>query len=280
MLGEKQQINLSPRQTHENYVTSDLDSKHKNRAIRTVLGEKQLINLSALQTHENSIISDSDSRHKNRAMMKEAPVDQRKEIAGNVRIGQKPSPPQNQATIEPEWSKHIKKSNTNKQIKISTERLEKLHAGRKLMLDKKYKKIEEDAEKEFEVYKNNPLFMAGLMLYAGEGDKTSRNLTRLSNSEFYLHLVFIRFSQQFLNIQENNIKFWLLLYPDHNIENCIDIWSKKTGIKKTNFYKSQVIIGKEKTKKLQYGVGNSIISSTSLKKKMMKWLELCKLHFK
>lgn len=180
-----------------------------------------------------------------------------------------------------EWSHHIKKSNTDKHITISTERLAKLHEGRRLMLEKKYKEVAEEAEKEFEIYKNDPLFMAGLMLYAGEGDKRSRNMTRLSNSEFYLHLVFIRFSERFFKIGPDKIKFWLLLYPDHNVEKCIEIWSEKIGINKSNFYKSQVIMGKEKTKKLQYGVGNSIISSTtSLKKKMQKWLELCEVHFK
>jgi len=178
-----------------------------------------------------------------------------------------------------EWSKHIKKSNTNKHIQISTERLRKLHEGRRLMLESKYKKVEEDAEREFEIHRNNPLFMAGLMLYAGEGDKSSRNLTRLSNSEFYLHLVFIRFSERFLNVKRENIKVWLLLYPDHNIERCIQIWSEKLGIKRVNFNKSQIIQGRSKLRKLQYGVGNSIISSTSLKKKMMKWLELCKIYF-
>jgi hypothetical protein len=177
------------------------------------------------------------------------------------------------------WSKHIKKLNINKNIKLSTLRLEKLHEGRKLMLEKKYKQVEEDALKEFEIYKNDPLFMAGLMVYAGEGDKSSRNLTRMSNSEFYLHLVFIRFSERFLNIGRNKIKFWLLLYPDHNIEECTDIWSKKLNVNKSNFNKPQVILGKSTLRKLQYGVGNSIISSTSLKKKMMKWIELCKLYF-
>jgi hypothetical protein len=177
------------------------------------------------------------------------------------------------------WSKHIKKTNTEKQIKISKIHLEKLNEGRRIMLEKKYKKVEEDAEKEFEIYKNDPLFMAGLMLYAGEGDKNSKHLVRLSNSEFYLHLVFTRFSEKFLKVEKNNIKFWLLLYPDHRIKECVDIWSKKLNINELNFNKSQVIKGKSKLKKLQYGVGNSIISSTSLKKKMLKWLELCKLYF-
>ena len=177
------------------------------------------------------------------------------------------------------WSQDIKKINKEIHIKTSTAHLKRLNDKRRIFLQEKYKKVEEEAEKEFEVYKNNPLFMAGLMVYAGEGDKTSRNLTRISNSEFYLHLVFIRFSERFLNIGKDKIKVWLLLYPDHEVENCIKIWSEKLKISRLNFTKSQVIIGREKTKKLQYGVGNSIISSTSLKKKMLKWLELCKIYF-
>jgi len=178
-----------------------------------------------------------------------------------------------------EWSKHIKKLNSNKNIKISKERLEKLNNNRKLMLEKKYDQIEEEAIKEFELYKNDPLFIGGLMLYAGEGDKRTRNLTRLSNSEFYLHSVFIRFSEKFLKVKRDKIKIWLLLYPDHDIEKSIDIWSKKLNLSKSNFNKSQIILGRLKSRKLQYGVGNSIISSTSLKKKILKWLELCELYF-
>ncbi len=178
-----------------------------------------------------------------------------------------------------EWSQDIKKLNKEIHIKTSTNHLMMMNKNRKIMLDKKYKEVEDEAGKEFKVYKNDPLFMAGLMVYAGEGDKSSRNLTRISNSEFYLHLVFIRFSERFLNIGRDKIKVWLLLYPDHSIEECVEVWSKKLKINKQNFNKSQVIIGKSKLRKLQYGVGNSIISSTSLKKKMMKWLELCKLHF-
>lgn len=178
-----------------------------------------------------------------------------------------------------EWSKHIKKSNTDRHIKVSKEHLQKMNTSRQSMFDEKYKKAEEEAAKEFEIYKNDPLFMAGLMAYAGEGDKTNRFNIKLANSEFYLHLVFIRFSERFLHIKRDKIKVWLLLYPDHNIEECITIWSKKLQINKSNFNKSQVIVGKEKTKKLQYGVGNSIISSVTLKKKMLKWLELCRLYF-
>lgn len=178
-----------------------------------------------------------------------------------------------------EWSKEIKRINTKKNIKKSTDNIIKINIIRKKYLENKYEEIDKEAEKEFEIYKNDPLFMAGLMVYAGEGDKVSKNLTRLSNSEFYLHLVFIGFLNKYLPIDKNKIKFWLLLYPDHDIEKCIHIWSKKLNIDKKNFYKTQVILGKSKNRKLQYGVGNSIISNTSLKRKLLKWLEICKLYF-
>jgi hypothetical protein len=141
-------------------------------------------------------------------------------------------------------------------------------------------KAETDAIQEFEFNKNDPLFMAGLMIYAGEGDKTNRFRIKLTNSEFYLHLIFIKFLEKFLKIERKNIKFWLLLYPDHDIEKSVGIWSYKLNISKSNFNKSQVIAGKEKIRKLQYGVGNSIISSVILKKKLLKWLEICRENFK
>jgi len=177
------------------------------------------------------------------------------------------------------WSQGIKKINKEIHIRNSLKHLKRINNERHILLEIKYKKLELEAEQEFKIHKDDPLFMAGLMLYAGEGDKSSRNLIRMSNSEFYLHLVFIRFSQKFLNIGRDKIKVWLLLYPDHNIQESENIWSKKLGIPRLNFNKSQVIMGKSKQRKLQCGVGNSIISSTGLKKKIMKWLELCKIYF-
>src|SRR3989344_617124 len=143
------------------------------------------------------------------------------------------------------WSIYIKKSNIENNTKISTIHLKKLNEARRLMLEKKYGQVEEDAVKEFEVNKNDPLFMAGLMVYAGEGDKANRYNIKLANSEFYLHLVFMSFLEKFLKIKRQNIKFWLLLYPDHDIEKLIGVWSDKLNIHKSNFYKSQVITGRE-----------------------------------
>ncbi|OGI77466.1 hypothetical protein A3C57_03045 [Candidatus Nomurabacteria bacterium RIFCSPHIGHO2_02_FULL_33_12] len=179
-----------------------------------------------------------------------------------------------------EWSKHIRYENNGKNITLSKERLKKLNNGRKIKLDSYYQKIEKEAEKEFRVFKDEALFMAGLMLYAGEGDKRSRNVSKISNSEFYIHKIFIIFSEKYLCIKRDNIKMSLIIYPDHNIQECIAIWGKEMNITKENFYKTQVIQGKETKNKLQYGVGMSIISSkVAVKKKILVWLELSKTVF-
>ncbi|MCX6751241.1 MAG: helix-turn-helix domain containing protein [Candidatus Nomurabacteria bacterium] len=177
-----------------------------------------------------------------------------------------------------EWSKHIKKSNIERHIKISTEHLSKMNEGRRIMLEKKYKKVEEDAEKEFEIYKNDPLFMAGLMLYAGEGDKLDKGIIRLANIDFNLHKVFLRFCKKFLKKERNTIKISLLLYPDLNINTCIQKWSLELSIPEKNFYKTQVIQGKLKTRKLHFGVGTTIILDSFLKRKLLFWIEKANIY--
>lgn len=177
-----------------------------------------------------------------------------------------------------EWSKHITKSNINNNISVSTKRLELLQKGRRKMLDDKYNNITLEATREFEIFKKDPLFIAGLMIYAGEGDKKTDHNSRVSNSDFYIHKIFIKFAEKYLNIKKENIKIGLILYPDLDIEECLSKWSSELGIPISNFYKTQTIKGREKTKRLQYGVGTSIISSVVVvKRKILKWLELVSL---
>lgn len=179
-----------------------------------------------------------------------------------------------------EWSKHIKHKNNDNNVALSKERLEKLNHGRKIKLDLYYQNAEQEAEIEFELFKNEPLFIAGLMIYAGEGDKRNRNNTRVSNSEFYLHQITIKFAEKYLGIERKMIKFGLLLYPDNDIKECVNIWQKELGISINNFHKVHTIQGKETKRRLQYGVGSSIISSkVVIKKKILVWLELSKTLF-
>jgi hypothetical protein len=175
-----------------------------------------------------------------------------------------------------EWSSHIRQSNTVRNIKISTDHLRKLNYGRQISLDKKYKEVEEKAREEFEMYKGKPLFMAGLMLYAGEGDKMTKGVIRLANIDFDLHKVFIKFVTDFMHVDMADLRCSILLYPDLSIDDCKNKWSQELGIPLSNFHKPQVIQGRHKTKRLHFGVGSTIFSSSFLKKKLLLWVELAK----
>ena len=175
-----------------------------------------------------------------------------------------------------EWSEHIKKSNTDRNIQISTEHLVKLNEGRKIVLNRQYAEVEQKAREEFKVYKESPLFMAGLMLYAGEGDKMSRGLIRLANIEFDLHKIFINFIIIFLKVDMKYIRVSVLLYPDLDAENCKAKWSEELNIPLSQFHKPQIIQGRHKTRRLHFGVGSTIFSSSFLKRKLLLWIELAK----
>lgn len=176
-----------------------------------------------------------------------------------------------------EWSKHATYRNSKINVILSKDRILKLNQARALKLKVLYETGEKEAIQEFEIFKHEPLFMAGLMAYAGEGDKTTRFNIRISNSEFYIHKYFINFSIKYLNFKRENMKCGLILYPDNDATVCLKKWSSELGIPEDNFHKTQIIQGKEKIKRLQFGTGMVIISSTFLKKKLLKWLELCKI---
>lgn len=173
-----------------------------------------------------------------------------------------------------EWSKHITGRHTSQSIERSKDRMIKMNMVRKLKLQYEYALAEKEAEKDYETYKKEPLFWAGLMLYAGEGDKRSKHQIRISNCESYIHRIFVAFSCKYLHFSQEGFRYSLIIYPDNNPEECLDAWAKELGVGRALFYNPHVIQGKEAIKRLQYGTCISIISSTAKKKKLLKWLSL------
>lgn len=172
------------------------------------------------------------------------------------------------------FSAEVTKQNKRRAAKENTERLALINKARLSERKKQYAEAERLAKVEFQNYRHNPLFMAGLMLYAAEGDTTQPRLLRLASSRPELHAVFIRFLSQYLGVEKRSIRFWLLLYPDLDEVVCMQHWSKKTGISVSQFYKNQFIKGRSTKQTLHFGVGNTIIGSTLLKKKLDQWIKL------
>ncbi len=170
------------------------------------------------------------------------------------------------------WSRHLKVSNTKRTR--TPEHIASMHKARKEQLESLYSQAEGEANVSYETFKKETLFWAGLMIYAGEGEKRSKHNIKVTNSEFYLHSIFIKFACKYLMIEIAQIRCGLILYPDLNASLCKEMWSNALSIPRENFHKTQVIQGKEKIRRLQYGVAMSIISSTVLKKKLMKWISL------
>jgi predicted transcriptional regulator len=166
------------------------------------------------------------------------------------------------------WSQSISASKSN------SKRISLLNTSRGNQNKKMYAEAERSAVTEFKHYKNNPLFIAGLMLYVGEGDNKHRRLIRLANSREEIHRIFISFIIEYLGVPREKIKFWILLYPDLDPLKCSKHWSKALKLPISQFYKYQVIQGKSTKRTLHFGVGNTIIGSTVLKTKLNKWIEL------
>lgn len=173
-----------------------------------------------------------------------------------------------------EWSKQLSQEHVQKNIGSSKDRMERLNMVRKLKLQYEYALVESEAKKEYEAYKNEPLFWAGLMLYVGKGDRRSKHHIRLSSIEPYVHRIFTGFAKKYLQIKSESIKCALVGHGDLDQVVARQFWKDSLGIEEGNFHKTQVLRVQGDTKRLQYGVAISIISNTSLKKRLMKWLSL------
>jgi lambda repressor-like predicted transcriptional regulator len=175
------------------------------------------------------------------------------------------------------WSKHLVRKNSKELAKISQERMIKMNMVRRIKLDYVYAKTLDDADKDYKKFKTNPLFISGLVLYASSGEMTTNNITKISSTEFYLHRIFTSFSLKYLAVKKEDIRVGLVLYPVHDQDECLNKWSKELGVQKANFHKIKIILGKKTSKKLQYGIGMSIISSTiTVKIRLQRWIELLK----
>lgn len=94
---------------------------------------------------------------------------------------------------------------------------------------KRLSKISEDA-----------FFVAGLMLYLGEGDKSHYAQISLSNTDPKIIKFFIKWMIDFLGIAKEDMRVQLHLYENMDIENEKRFWKNELGFSEIQFYKSEV----------------------------------------
>lgn len=79
------------------------------------------------------------------------------------------------------------------------------------------------------------LFIAGLFLYSGEGNKVSTNALSVANTDPSVIRFCFYWMKNSLDIPEEKIFLKLHLYNDMNINEEFDYWTKATGIKIPQF---------------------------------------------
>ena len=137
--------------------------------------------------------------------------------------------------------------------------------------------LKRQAALSFEQYKNDLLFVAGIMLYWAEG-KTTKNEVynlELNNSNPNLLKLYCNFLRKYLNIKDSLFRVRLFLYPDLDERKVKLFWSKLLNFPLSQFIKSYICkIRSTITKnKLQYGTCSVYIGSRVLRLTMEVWIQ-------
>jgi len=173
-----------------------------------------------------------------------------------------------------EWSKNIKRELVRRANYIAKKRLRIINKRRRKKWEEWREEARQKAREDFPLLKNNPLFIAGLMLYWGEGDSNIKNPFRLSNTDPRMIALYTKFLTKSLNIPKENLRPTVILYPDLSEEKCLNFWVAIIGIPKSQFYKTQFIKGRHPTKRLSNGICMIACGNRQIKEKILIWIDL------
>jgi hypothetical protein len=173
------------------------------------------------------------------------------------------------------WSKKIKRNLTERATQLAIKRMKIISQSNKRRWELWRKQFRINAKAEFNNLKGDPLFIAGLMLYWGEGDGNMKNEVRMANIDPRMIKLFNEFLIKICRVNKEEIYASLTLYPDLREETCKIFWSRKTKIHLKQFSKSQFIYGKHPTKRLENGICTiKVRKSRGLKEKIFVWISL------
>jgi len=132
---------------------------------------------------------------------------------------------------------------------------------------------EEEYAKKFRTVSREAYFIAGLMLYLGEGDKRNRNRVGLVNTDPQIILFFLRWLESFFLVKRLDIRSELHLYDSMNIPSVESFWTRTLGISRKQLYKTQVkkvsISGHPYEGPHRFGTCSVFLGNTQIKAEIM-----------
>jgi len=156
---------------------------------------------------------------------------------------------------------------------------------RKKMFDN-IQEMEKLAKKDIGKLNKRDLFLLGIGLYLGDGDKTHENI-RFVNSDPETIRIMAKWFREICGFKTENFRPRIHLYPDTNIQKTITYWSNLINVPKEQFIKTQVDrrIDKsnKKKRKLPYGTLHLQVNSCGKKelgrsfhRRIMGWIKTVK----
>lgn len=178
-----------------------------------------------------------------------------------------------------DWSIKIKNQLTENALVNYKPNLEK---SLKVITEKKNARLlkyRTQALKDYKKFRNDPLFVFGLGLYWGEGDKKSTYSVAVTNSDPNILRIIAKFFRKYLSIDESMFRIRLFIYKDIDKIFAMNFWSKLLDVPKSQFIKVQTLESRSKlTKtKLKYGICTLYCSNTEFHIKIMEWIRLVSL---
>lgn len=174
------------------------------------------------------------------------------------------------------WSKNIRNKLVVENNIVASKKIKKINKTRSIHYDNLYHRAEQEARNDYANLKNDRLFLSGLNVYWGEGDKSSNNCqVRVSNIDPRLLKIFHDFLLKICHVPYDRIGAEMLIYPDLDADKCLRFWSRHVNIPTRKFSKTITIQGRHRTRRVSnYGVCIIRTSNKYLKKKIIKWIDL------
>ncbi|MFZ6035189.1 MAG: hypothetical protein ACOYUB_03525 [Patescibacteria group bacterium] len=158
----------------------------------------------------------------------------------------------------------------------SSNYLTKVNAFKHSIALKRHESYRKEAQLEFIKLRKNKLFLTGLAIYWGEGEKTESGRVSVVNSDTEMLKVMINFYRKILKIQEEKLRAALFIYKDIKEKDAIAFWAKALKISTNSFIKTQILPSRSKLTKsrVAYGMCNIYFSNTKINVKIREWVSL------
>lgn len=161
----------------------------------------------------------------------------------------------------------------------SIDSVEKRRISRLFNEHKKRKLVFDDAAKDYTSISKAELKLIGIILYLGEGGKTSKGMARISNSDPAVIKIMMRFFREICLVEESRFRAHIHTFSHSDIEASEKYWSNITQIPRKQFVKTYIkpsSASLQKRNKLPFGTLDVYICDTKLFLTIMGWIEKIK----